>query len=553
MKNFTKILILVSLFINVNLYSFKISEGSDIGNGIGSVSFSLDNSICYVEDAYRWFTVIRADAIFPLLSLAPPAPAVSSPIYLCQNTTADPLTATASSGATLIWYGTDATEGTGNPTAPTPSTATVGKTKYYVSQVDGTGESPRAEIVVNVVGDTGGVLKLGCDITSPSPITTTTRVEFDWNNVIGYEGYFYSYSISGGPLEYDFQVAPSSIGIDVPGPGTSVAFTILSVKGLPCVQSVSLTCNSTCDASQKIAPIFPSVPTSYCTSEVTTNLPTSSEDSPAIAGTWSPAKVNTATAGITNYIFTPDSVLFPCALTKTLTITVGPVEPNFTDFSICSGESAPSLSTTSPNGVTGTWTPSSIDNMNSASYEFTPDSGQACAPTNKTINSTVIPSNVISSLKWTVTKAFSNNQVVTVIDPVGTNYLYQLDEGPFQVEPVFEMVSLGMHSITVKDVDGCSELRNANVLVIDYPRFFTPNNDGYNDFWNVFTLAGRSGSKIQIFDRYGKLIKEISPNSSGWNGTYNGRPLPATDYWFVVDYPEDGIIKKFRSHFSLKR
>jgi gliding motility-associated-like protein len=57
-------------------------------------------------------------------------------------------------------------------------------------------------------------------------------------------------------------------------------------------------------------------------------------------------------------------------------------------------------------------------------------------------------------------------------------------------------------------------------------------------------LVGRSGSKI--FD-HGKLLKEISPNSTGWNGTYNGQPLPATDYWFVVDYPEDGIIKKLHT------
>jgi gliding motility-associated-like protein len=52
-------------------------------------------------------------------------------------------------------------------------------------------------------------------------------------------------------------------------------------------------------------------------------------------------------------------------------------------------------------------------------------------------------------------------------------------------------------------------------------------------------LVGRSGSKIQIFDRYGKLLKEISPNSTGWNGTYNGQPLPATDYlWLIIQRME---------------
>ncbi|MFT5715124.1 MAG: gliding motility-associated-like protein, partial [Flavobacterium sp.] len=146
------------------------------------------------------------------------------------------------------------------------------------------------------------------------------------------------------------------------------------------------------------------------------------------------------------------------------------------------------------------------------------------------------------------------NQVITVSASGTGTFLYRLDDGPFQESPIFEYVSPGEHSVTVADVTGCSaSITRNNILVIGYPKFFTPNNDGYNDFWNVFTLEDKLGSKIQIFDRYGKLIKEITPNGTGWNGTYNGSPLPATDYWFVVDYPEDGIIKKFRSHFSLKR
>ncbi|MBY0486136.1 MAG: T9SS type B sorting domain-containing protein, partial [Flavobacteriaceae bacterium] len=60
------------------------------------------------------------------------------------------------------------------------------------------------------------------------------------------------------------------------------------------------------------------------------------------------------------------------------------------------------------------------------------------------------------------------------------------------------------------------------------------------------------GVKIYIFDRFGKLIKQISPDGAGWDGTYNGQPLPSTDYWFTVDYMES-IDKQFKAHFSLKR
>lgn len=60
-------------------------------------------------------------------------------------------------------------------------------------------------------------------------------------------------------------------------------------------------------------------------------------------------------------------------------------------------------------------------------------------------------------------------------------------------------------------------------------------------------------STVSIFDRYGKLLKQLKPNGMGWSGEYNGVAMPSTDYWFTVQYIEEGITKNFKSHFSLKR
>ncbi|SFZ91823.1 gliding motility-associated C-terminal domain-containing protein [Flaviramulus basaltis] len=89
---------------------------------------------------------------------------------------------------------------------------------------------------------------------------------------------------------------------------------------------------------------------------------------------------------------------------------------------------------------------------------------------------------------------------------------------------------------------------------IDFPLFFTPNYDGHNDTWNVNQSENIEVISIHIFDRYGKLLKQISPNGIGWDGTYNGKRLTATDYWFMASYKDlnDNTIKQFRSHFSLK-
>jgi gliding motility-associated-like protein len=159
---------------------------------------------------------------------------------------------------------------------------------------------------------------------------------------------------------------------------------------------------------------------------------------------------------------------------------------------------------------------------------------------------------------YTITNAFSDNQTITItVDGYGT-YLYSLDDGPRQASNVFENVSLGEHYVTVWDSEGgvaasCDPLILTGVQIIDYPHYFTPNGDGIHDTWNVIGLQNQPSAKIYIFDRYGKLIKEISPQSPGWDGTYNGNLMPSTDYWFKVNYSEADAIKEFKAHFSLKR
>ena len=162
--------------------------------------------------------------------------------------------------------------------------------------------------------------------------------------------------------------------------------------------------------------------------------------------------------------------------------------------------------------------------------------------------------NPATSFSTVVTEAFTNNATITVSVPDGTGtLLYQLDEGAYQESNVFTGVSAGEHTVTVIDTEGCTFMTQT-VLVIDYPKYFTPNGDGHNDTWNIIGM-NQADAKLYIFDRYGKLIKQISPSSGsdGWDGTYNGQQLPSTDYWFSLDYTENGAAKQFKAHFSMKR
>lgn len=155
-------------------------------------------------------------------------------------------------------------------------------------------------------------------------------------------------------------------------------------------------------------------------------------------------------------------------------------------------------------------------------------------------------------VSYTISPDFSDNPMITVI-AVGTgDYEYQLDDGNFQDSPIFNNVSSGTHTITVHDKNMCGD-SVSTALVVNYPHFFTPNGDGFNDTWNIVDLNQQLKSDIFIYDRYGKVITQIKPSGAGWDGTYNGNLLPSTDYWFVVNYMEEGKNKEFRAHFSMKR
>ncbi|NRB60748.1 MAG: T9SS type B sorting domain-containing protein, partial [Winogradskyella sp.] len=73
--------------------------------------------------------------------------------------------------------------------------------------------------------------------------------------------------------------------------------------------------------------------------------------------------------------------------------------------------------------------------------------------------------------------------------------------------------------------------------------------------WNIYGGGLLSTAKIYIFDRYGKLLKQISPLGAGWDGTYNGNLMPTSDYWFTIEYvdPVSNQQKEFKAHFTLKR
>ena len=270
-----------------------------------------------------------------------------------------------------------------------------------------------------------------------------------------------------------------------------------------------------------------------------------------ITGTWSPALDNQNT---TEYTFTPDSGQ-GCVVGNTLIIEVlSPIVPSFNlpEF-ICQGDTVLILPTTSEEGITGSWS-EPVNNQMSTTYIFTPNPNQCASIIEQDIE--VLPFNELELSVELISEPFNGNQMVIATTTGGNGvYEYQLDFGPWREDNTFSNVTgCDDHTIRVRQINGCSMLGVEEFRVLDYPKFFTPNGDGFNDVWNIKCLEDRPLTRIFIFDRFGKLLKTISPNSSGWDGTFNGALMPTSDYWFRVDYLDnDDNSRTFTSHFTLKR
>jgi gliding motility-associated-like protein len=194
-------------------------------------------------------------------------------------------------------------------------------------------------------------------------------------------------------------------------------------------------------------------------------------------------------------------------------------------------------------------TNSTLNVNTNGTYLITVSTPSGCSKT-RTIQVTASDIATINSV--TIVDLTDNNSVTINASGKGI-YEYSLDApvGPFQTSNLFENVVAGIHDIYVIDTNGCGTITET-VAIIGVPKFFTPNGDGFNDFWNVKGVNNIFNSKsiIYIFDRYGKLLKQILPSSQGWDGTINGEPMPADDYWFTVKLEDD---REAKGHFSLKR
>lgn len=366
--------------------------------------------------------------------------------------------------------------------------------------------------------------------------------------------------LSINPTTGQINVVASTLGLHV------ITYTVLQ-NDITCTAGGGDTFSFTIDATAAIAPITGG--NSVCVGE-TIQL---SNATPG--GTWSSSDESIATVDsngivigvLSNFVDIIYTLNNGCASDTRITLAVYAIpQPLLEDQYLCisnvSGQpfNPVSIECGVPNeNFTFVWTLDgnplpTTSNTHVATglgvYEVTVTN--AISGCSNTTSCSVLPSSTAVATA-TVGEDFNQNQTITVDVTGGSgDYLFQLDYGMPQESNIFTYALQGEYTITVIDKNGCQDLE-LTVFALNYPRFFTPNGDGFNDTWGIKGLNDLK-AKACIFDRFGKLVKYLNASGEEWDGTLNGQQLLSTDYWFLLEYKNrDGLDKEFKAHFSLKR
>jgi gliding motility-associated-like protein len=241
-----------------------------------------------------------------------------------------------------------------------------------------------------------------------------------------------------------------------------------------------------------------------------------------------------------------------------------PIESPIVDFPsevfLCDGESSIAIGALVDRPFhTYSWdsgeTSSNIDVAQAGTYTITVSNTQNGVSCIETVPITVVVSNppMISNIEVDDLK---EENTVTIYTAEEGNWQYSIDGGDYQSSPIFNDVLPGSHFVTVNDLKGCGS-DTEQLVVVGFPKFFTPNGDNMNDIWSIAGVGTLENPLVSIYDRYGKLLTQLTGNGEGWDGTLNGMALPSSDYWFKLTYKDtDGQIteaKYINNHFTLKR
>lgn len=443
---------------------------ADVNGGNATISgFSAPG-----EYVFHWRTRYCENSITVTYLGFDDVPTVTTPIEYCLNATAQPLTATATTGYTLKWY-TEANGGTGSTTAPTPSTTALGSTSYYVVNVDTNGcEGPRVEIVVTIVDLTIPEVGFSYDATTycvigDNPVLSTNpgfviggtyTVNPSTGLSINAEGAINLSNSDAGTYEITYSVVQNGCVA-----ANQSLFTITITDSTLAVVTLEYE-TPICLSGENPVPTDHSENGTFSSETLMVNSVTGEID------------LSSATAGTHVITYTALTDVSMC------------LEGNSTSFTIQITEGEEVVISQECNGNALVL---KVNENTSADYIWMDQN-------NNVVGSNEATFNVSEYLSDNPTATFPQTFTLTVISGECSS------EGEFTV---------------------------TSIPCVMIPKGISPNGDGKND---TLDLTGMGIQQITIFNRYGREVYNFNGNySNQWHGQSNdGKELPSATYFYSV-------------------
>jgi gliding motility-associated-like protein len=231
------------------------------------------------------------------------------------------------------------------------------------------------------------------------------------------------------------------------------------------------------------------------------------------------------------------------------------VKPTFvfgTAQSVCINTTPPVLPTVSNNGITGTWSPATVDNQHTATYTFTPAAGECATATTLYYEVNPIPS--VENVRGDTTVydgdmlppyTFSVNIPVTALTWANSNASIGLPATGSGPVPSFNATNMTDDPISgvitgTPHVNGCAGITQSYKITvlpkakdIFVPNVFSPNNDGKNDLLYVYGNYITT-MELHVFNQWGQKMITLTDKKQGWDGKFKGSPQPVGVYVYVL-------------------
>ena len=161
--------------------------------------------------------------------------------------------------------------------------------------------------------------------------------------------------------------------------------------------------------------------------------------------------------------------------------------------------------------------------------------------------------NSYSPIALTLNQTGLNQFTATTTGGAGGN-MYELNGQNVGTTTVYTINQTGTYTVTVTDANGCEDTQTIFMTFYDVtiPNYFTPDGDGVNDGWSPIYTEGFPNLVVYIFDRYSRKVATLKVGES-WDGTYNNKPLPTGDYWYVIKLNVATDTREFIGNFTLYR